>query len=79
VKTRNLRDVSGDNKSILVYEESTNDEPQKFYGKKDEFQSATGDVPNYAFLIFDVSFLTLESLEKKKWLPYSPYLNPLHV
>ena len=79
VKTRNHRDVSGDNKPILVYEESTNDEPQKFYGKKDEFQSATGDVPNYAFLIYDVSFLTLTSVEKKKWIPYSPDTNPLHV
>jgi hypothetical protein len=46
-----------DNKPMLVYEETGVQVPQKFYGKKDGYKSASipGDVPNYAFLIFDVS------------------------
>lgn len=58
VVMRPRRDQSKDNKAVLVYEENTGDrEPQKFYGKKDGFKSATGEVPNYAFMVFDVSDL----------------------
>lgn len=50
-------------KPCLVYEENT-DKPQKFYGKKVGTISASiidgqsgqqAEIPNYAFLIFDVS------------------------
>jgi hypothetical protein len=60
-----------DNKPMLVYEETGVQVPQKFYGKKDGYKSASipGDLPNYAFLIFDVRLTTfLTHLEKTQWL-----------
>jgi len=60
--------IATENKPILVYEElSSEGNPQKFYGKKVASISATNEqnmmgiqteIPNYAFLIFDVRFFS---------------------
>jgi len=58
------RNLERDTKPVLVYEENSEINPQKFYGKRGGTMAASkvevdinqeADIPNYAFMIFDVS------------------------
>jgi hypothetical protein len=57
------RNLERDTKPVLVYEENSEVNPQKFYGKRVATMSASqlevnnmqAEIPNYAFMIFDVS------------------------